>query len=368
MSSTRRQAKGGRRTVRAARTVSAVSSVRTDAPSRALGTIASGAGRSVRRALRAAGGLARATLAKAWEDRILGLSAEAAFWQLLSLPPLLLASLGALGYVGPMFGTDAVASVQRWVLRGASEVAAPGVVDAVVQPVVNEVLSRGRPDIVSIGFLLGLWAGSSATATFVNTITIAYGQRELRGAVRSRLLALGLYLAFLTFGAVLLTLLVIGPDLLLHALPAGWRKPAETAVQLAYWPVTGLLTLLALATLYHVVTPIRLRWRRAFPGAVLALVLFTLLSSGLRLYIETVASQLMVFSALAAPILALLYFYVLAFAILLGAELNAALEHRWPRGAKPGTLERLGIRRNDAAEAPQSPSPPSPPPPRGSDS
>ncbi|HEV7825686.1 MAG TPA: YihY/virulence factor BrkB family protein [Mycobacteriales bacterium] len=351
-----------------------MSSVRTDVPSRAPGTVATSAARAVWHAVRVAGGLARATVAKAWQDRILGLSAEAAFWQLLSLPPLLLAGLGALGYVGPLFGTNAVASVQRWVLRGASEVVAPGVVDAVVQPVVTEVLSRGRPDIVSIGFVLGLWAGSSATATFVNTITIAYGQRELRGAVPSRLLALGLYLAFLTFGAVLLTLLVIGPDLLLEVLPAGWREPAEMAVHLAYWPVTALLTLLALTTLYHVVTPVRLAWRRAFPGAVLAMVLFGLLSFGLRLYVETVASQLMVFSALAAPILALLYFYVLAFAILLGAELNAALEQRWPRGSRPGTLERLGLRRNDGTECPRTPpespqsSPPPPPPPRGSDS
>ena len=344
-----------------------VTSVRAGAPPHVAAGAVPRAARTACRALRAAVALARATLAKAWQDRILGLSAEAAFWQLLSLPPLLLAGLGALGYLGSLFGTDAVVSVQRWVLRGASEVAAPEVVAAVVRPVVTEVFARGRPDVVSIGFVLGLWAGSSATATFVNTITIAYGQRELRGAVPSRLLALGAYVAFLTFGAALLTLLVIGPDLLLHAVPDGWHGPATTIVHLAYWPVTGVLTLLALATLYHVATPVRLRWRRAFPGAVLALGLFTVLSFGLRLYLETVATRVMVFSALAAPILALLYFYVLAFAILLGAELNAALEQRWPRDAPPGTLERLGIRRNGGAPARQSPSSP-PPPPRGSDS
>jgi membrane protein len=339
--------------------------VRTDAPSRATAPLRWGVARSAWRAIRVAGALARATFAKAWQDRILGLSAEAAFWQLLSLPPLLLAGLGALGYMGPLFGTDVVERVQRWVLLLAADVAAPGVVDTAVRPVVEEVLSRGRPDVVSLGFLLGLWAGSSATATFVNTITIAYGQRELRGAVRSRLLALGVYLGFVTVGAALLPLLVLGPDLLLHALPDTWQQPAGVAVKILYWPVTGLLTLAALATLYHVVTPVRLRWRRAFPGAVLALVLFGLLSFGLRLYVETVASRLLVFSALAAPILALLYFYVLAFAVLLGAELNAALEQRWPRGSRPGTLERLGIRKPEGA---QSSPPPSPPPPRGSDS
>jgi membrane protein len=308
--------------------------------------------------------LLRAAVAKAWEDRILGLSAEAAFWQLVSLTPLLLAGLGALGYLGSVFGPNTVAAVEAWVLRVAANVVAPEVVDDVVRPVVAEVLSRGRPDIVSLGFVIGLWAGSSAMATFVNTITIAYGQRELRGAVRSRLLALRLYLVSLAVGAVVLPLFVVGPDLLLAALPERWQDTAAVAVRITYWPVLALLTFAALSTLYHVVTPVRLRWRRAYPGAVLALVLFALGSYALRLYIETVASRLLVFSALAAPILALLYFYVLAMAVLLGAELNAVLEHRWP--AEPGTRPRSLRRSSRPAQlAAQSPSPPPPP---GSDS
>jgi membrane protein len=319
------------------------------------------------RILRAVGSVARATVGKAWNDRILGLSAEAAFWQLLSLAPLLLAALGALGYMGPVFGTDAQASAQNWLLRTAGEIAAPGVVDTVVEPVVAEVLSRGRPEVVSVGFLVGLWAGSSAMATFVNTVTIAYGQRELRGAVRSRLLALRVYLGFLVVGSVLLPLLVVGPDLLLRVLPASWADAGAVVVRLAFWPVTALLMLAALATLYHVATPVRLHWRRAFPGAAVAVALFLLLSVALRVYVDTMATKLMVFSSLAAPILALLYFYALAFAILLGAEFNAALEQRWPRGTRPSTLERLG-RIVDLRDPQTGHSPSPPPPPRGSDS
>ena len=63
-------------------------------------------------------------------------------------------------------------------------------------------LTGGRPDVISIGFVLALWAGSSATATFVNTITIAYGMRDLRGPIRSRLLALWLFLGSVLIGVV----------------------------------------------------------------------------------------------------------------------------------------------------------------------
>ena len=80
-------------------------------------------------------------------------------------------------------------------------------------------LHGGRADVISIGFVLALWAGSSATATFVNTITIAYGMRDLRGAVRSRLLALWLFLGSVLVGVVVLPMLVLGPDLLRRAFP-----------------------------------------------------------------------------------------------------------------------------------------------------
>jgi len=134
--------------------------------------------------------LVRRTLSKAWHDRVLGLSAEAAFWQLLSLPSLALAGVATLGYVSRWFGPDAVDRTESELESTFSRAFSPDVVAEIVRPTLREVLHGQRVDIISIGFLLALWAGSSATATFVNTITIAYDMREERGAVRSRLLAL----------------------------------------------------------------------------------------------------------------------------------------------------------------------------------
>ena len=88
----------------------------------------------------------------------------------------------------------------------------------------DQVLHSSRLDIISIGFLIALWAGSSATATFVNTITIAYGLRDLRGAVRSRLLALWLFLSGVV-GFVALPLLVLGPDICGGGCRAAGRNP-----------------------------------------------------------------------------------------------------------------------------------------------
>jgi len=275
-------------------------------------------------------GVLRRMLAKAWDDRVLGLSAEAAFWQLLSLPPLFLALLGSLGYLSGLLGPDTVDEIEQRLLDFFSRAFTPSVVDQVIAPTINQVLREGRVAVISVGFAIALWAGSSATSTFVNTVTIAYGMRDQRGAVRSRLLALYLYLLTVVIGIVLLPVMVLGPGRLVSLSPRSVRADVDTVVNAAYWPTVGVLLLLGLVTFYHLAPPHRLPWLRGFPGAMLAGVVFLGGSIGLRLYIGFVVGQGFTYGALAAPIGALLFFYLLALAVLLGAELNATIEQTWP--------------------------------------
>src|SRR5581483_647476 len=135
----------------------------------------------------------------------------------------------------------------------------------------DRILHGGRADVVSIGFLLSLWTGSSSMATFVNTITIAYDLRDMRSAVRSRLLALRIYLASVLLGILMLPLLVLGPHAFTSLFPKNAQHVVSDIVSVAYWPVVGLGSVLMLATLYHVSVPVRTPWRQALPGAVLAM-------------------------------------------------------------------------------------------------
>lgn len=280
-------------------------------------------------------------VSKAWQDRILGMSAESAFWQLVSLPSALIALLGILGFAARWLGSGAVSRIRDWALGNAALVLNSRVVDQVVGPVVSQVLDHNRTEVIGIGTIIALWSGSSATATFVNTITIAYGQRDLRGAVRSRLVALRLYLFTVLAGVIVLPAVVLGPGALDQVFSGRWHDVFAAAMHALYWPVLAIVVFAGISTFYHLATPVRLRWRRAFPGAAVALLLFLPLSYGLQVYIGAIASSLRVYSTLAAPILTLIYFYVLAFAVLLGAEFNAALEERWPRGTRQRPTEWL---------------------------
>src|SRR4051794_730837 len=256
--------------------------------------------RRVLHALRLLPTLLRRAVVKAWPDRVLGLSAEAAFWQLLSLPSLFLALLATLGYVSRWFGPGTVDRIERQIESTLSRAFTEQVVSQVITPTVHEVLHGGRADIISIGFVLALWAGSSATATFVNTVTIAYDMRDLRGPVKSRLLALWLFLGTVVLGVVVLPLLVLGPDLLHRSFPKRYRHAVSELIDTGYYPPLIFLLFLGLVTFYHLAPPRRLPWNRGVPGAVLAIVLFLAGSSAMRGYIHFILDHNHAYTALAA--------------------------------------------------------------------
>jgi membrane protein len=292
----------------------------------------------VRRVLRAARllpALLKQAVVKGWRDRVLGLSAEAAFWQMLSLPSLFLALVATLGYLSRWLGPGDVNRMESEITKVVARMSNGQVVHRVIGPTLHTVLHSGRADVISIGFVLALWAGSSATATFVNTITIAYGMRDLRGAARSRFLALGLFLGTVVLGVFMLPMLVLGPGLLRRALPARVRPTVTTLIDLGYYPVLIVVLMLALTTFYKLAPPRRLPWHRGLPGGALAVLIFLAGSAGLRAYIHFVLDHNQAYAALAAPIAALLFFFVLALGVLLGAELNAVIEQRSPSTPKP---------------------------------
>jgi membrane protein len=270
------------------------------------------------------------TLSKAWHDRILGLSAEAAFWQILSVPPLLIGLLGSLGYLGSFIGVDAVRQIEDQLVTAAARVLTPDVVDDLVAPTLSDILGSGRLDVVSLGFLLSLWAGSSATATFMNTIVIAYDQRDVRGPIRTRLKALWLFVVGMVMAVLTLPLLVLGRGVLIGLLPRDWRGMGTILINALYWPLVLIGLLLALTSFYHVVLPHRLPWHRHLPGSALAVAFFLVAAQLLRAYVADILITALPYGALAAPIGALLFCFFFGMAVLLGAELNATIQAGWP--------------------------------------
>lgn len=259
------------------------------------------------------------------EYRILGLAAEAAFFTLLSVPPLLLSLVGLLGYVDSWTGADTIQAVRDNILESARTVLSDKGVHEIAEPILDDVMKGAGPDVISIGFLLALWSGSRAVTVFVDTITVMYGLDGVRGIVKTRLLAFLLFIVALLVGSVALPLMVAGPDAVLQVVP--W---SETLVRVTYWPVVIILGVVFLTTLYHVSVPVRSPWLEDVPGALVALGMWVLGSFLLRIYLTNTVEGPTIYGSLAAPVAVLLWIGVSAFAVLVGAAVNAAIDRVWP--------------------------------------
>ncbi|MER6581953.1 YihY/virulence factor BrkB family protein [Nonomuraea sp. NPDC001023] len=260
--------------------------------------------------------------------RVTGLAGEAAFFALLSLPPFVLGLIGVLGKLGTWLGGGVVTEVKTWVIEQAGLLFTDDAVKKVINPLITDVLrdDANKVSIISLGFLLSLWSGSRALYVYVDLISVAYGLGEERGIIRTRLMSFGLYVVGLIIGIIVMPILVIGPTLLKDALPGEYG----ILIDILYWPVVISGSVLFLTVLYHVSVPVRTKWYRELPGAILALFLWIVCAAVLRAVLAAWFSPVSVYGSLAAPIALLLWLYITALAVLIGAILNAEVDRLWP--------------------------------------
>ncbi|MEO7126948.1 MAG: YihY/virulence factor BrkB family protein [Nakamurella sp.] len=297
------------------------------------------------------------TLSKAWRDSLFRLSAEGAFWSALSTAPLLLALLGLVGFVGHWFGPHTLDEIQSQVLTLMHGLFSSEVVDGLLVENVSAMLHNGQADLVSVGFFISLWAGSSAISSLVESITIAYGQYEVRHPAAERLFALGLYLVALIAGTLTLPLLAVGPESLINLFPAGIRSEASAIITVSYYPAMVLALVLLLTALYKVAPRHKHPWRRGIPGALLATAVFVVASSGLRIYVSYVYTHGLAYGALATPVTFLLFYYMMTLAIVLGAQFNNATLEYFPARVSRREQRKWRVFDSPGSETPDSASP-----------
>jgi membrane protein len=272
-------------------------------------------------------GVVLGTLRTCLRYRVTGLAAEAGFFALLSLPALVLGLVASAGYVGQGLGTDVLGDLRARIGDLAGATLTADVVHGVILRTFDEVVRGGRPDIVSLGFLVSVWSGSRALNVYLDTIAIMYGLGGRRGIVCTRLLSLALYVVALAGGVVVLPLLLLGPGVLGGFARTRLGVPETVLVWCGVlsWPVLVLVAVAGLATLYHVAPPVRPAWRACLPGAGLALALWLLASLAVRQVVGGGLGLTGVYGPLAAPVALLVWLYLLALAVLAGAALNATL-------------------------------------------
>jgi membrane protein len=283
------------------------------------------------------------TVASLKVDHVSLLAAGVAFKALLALFPSIVAAIS----IWSLVSDPQTITSQLQQLTGALPSGAGELLDNQMQQV-----AQSDPSTLSfalaLSLLIALWSASGGMAGLIEGCNAAYDEVDERSFPIKRGLAL-----LLTFAAIVGLFVAIG---LIAVLPAalgaiGLGSTAELVVRIAIWPLLALLAIVALAVVYKV-GPDRDQPRKRWVswGAVVATVLWLIGSAGFTLYVENFGSFGETYGTFAGIIVLMLWLFLSAFIVLLGAELNAEIERQTVRDTPVGEPEPLGVRGADAAD------------------
>lgn len=270
-------------------------------------------------------------------DRLSIVAAGVAFFSLLALFPALIALVSIYGLVSDPADVAEQMNSFYSVL--------PGDVAAIVGGQLSAIVSSASSEL-TLGFALSvglaLWTASSGIVTLIEGVAIAYDEPETRSFVKIRLLALGMTLGAIVVVVVMLAGIVVLP---IWITGLGLGAVGEAIVTYGRWPVLALLFMGALSVVYRY-GPDRQKpqWGWVTWGAVLATLLWLAGSLLFSLYTSNFADYNKTYGTLGAVVVLLMWLYVSAFIVLVGAEVNSEMEHQTARDTTDPPEKPIGER------------------------
>jgi membrane protein len=271
------------------------------------------------------------------EDNLSIVAAGVAFYAFLALFPGIAALVSILGLVVDPADVEGYVESAQGILPPDALTLVRDQVHAITSAP-SQALGLGL--VISVG--AALWSATAGVKALMEALNIVYEERERRGFLRYYWTALWLTLGTVVFGLLALALVAALPAVLEQlALP----RFLELALGLVRWVVLGGAFVLALAVLYRF-APSREqpKWRWVSWGAAAATLLWLAGSGLFSLYVANFGDYNKTYGALAAIVILLTWFYLTAFVVLLGAELNAEMEHQTREDSTVGHPKPMGDR------------------------
>lgn len=276
------------------------------------------------------------------EDNLSIVGAGVAFYAFVAVVPALAAVIAIYGLVANPAQVSEQITAMASVLPGE------------VLPLLRDQMTRiaGDDKAAGIGALLGvllaIYSSANATKALISGLNIAYDEIEKRGFFKLTLVAIVLTLGAI-FGAILaLGLVAVLPSVLHHLHISGGL---ELALNLLRWPLLLGGFMGGLAVMYRY-GPCRhdAKWSWVSPGAIVATVLWLIGSALFSIYVSKFGSYDKTYGPLGAVVVFLMWLYISAFVVLIGAELNSELERQTKRDTTEGPEKPLGQRHATSAD------------------
>ncbi|MEX3314962.1 YihY/virulence factor BrkB family protein [Sulfitobacter sp. PS-8MA] len=277
------------------------------------------------------------------KDHVSLVAAGVAFYALLAIFPAVTALMALAGLV---MEPEQVTAQLDALTDMIPEEAATIILDQAVAVTGSEQTGLGWAFI--IGLALALYSASKGVGSLMEGLNVAYDEDETRGFVKRMAWTLGLTIMLigvllLGMGATLAIPAIVG----FFALPGG----IETLLSYGSWVLLAVLTILALAVLYRY-GPARdnAEWKWLTPGSVIACIMWIVASVGFSIYVSNFGSYNESFGSMAGAIILLMWLWISAFIVLLGAELNSEMEAQTRDDTTVGPDEPMGQRGAEKAD------------------
>ncbi len=212
-----------------------------------------------------------------------------------------------------------------------------------IQDQMRRIANNEDGGLLTFGVVGAFWSSSAALVSIVGALNRAYDIEEGRPWWKVRLVAIGLTLGVALLILSALSLVLLGPtwaDALGRA--TGWGAPFTWAWLVLQWPLVFVLVSTGIGLVYYFGPDADQDWAWITPGAITATILWLLVSLLFKLYIANFTDYNATYGSVGGVIVLLLWFYVSGLAILVGAELNAEIEHASPYGKAPGQKNAQG--------------------------
>jgi membrane protein len=275
------------------------------------------------------GELLKRTARETSHDDCVGLAAQLAYYFFLALFPAILFLLSLASFF-PLasFIDDVVRALQP---------IAPADVLGFLEEQLKRLSNADSGGILTIGIVGALWSSSAALVAIIGSLNRAYDIEEGRPWWKVRLTAVGLTVALALLVLISFTLIVAGPTIA-EGLASSFGLGAvfEWTWKILQWPIAFLLVSTAVGLVYYFAPDAEQDWAWVTPGAVLGTLLWVIASLAFKFYVSNFADYNASYGAVGGVIVLLLWFYISGLAILVGAEMNAEIEHAAPHGKEPG--------------------------------
>ena len=273
--------------------------------------------------------LFKKTWAEFQADNGMGLAAQLAYYFFLALFPALLFLIALASFLPAQ---DLVSRVVG-MLQGV----APQEVITIIEEQLKNIAAGEQGGLLSFGVIAALWSSSAAMGAIIDALNRAYDIEEGRSWWKQRVTAVLLTIGVAAFMLVSFGLIVAGPELAdWIAAQVGLGAVFTWTWKILQWPLVFALVATAIGLIYYFAPNVEQDFVWITPGSLLATVLWLLGSLGFRLYVVNFGSYNETYGTIGGVMVLMLWLYLTGLSIIMGAEMNAEIEHASPHGKAAG--------------------------------